>query len=210
MASSITTIRNSRPRVFASSFAGLGLWCVVSTVSIFPSYLAYFNEFIGPEKGYRYLVDFNLDGGQDLKRLKQFIDEKELDQIYLHYFGTAEPCYYGIHSIDLPGSFNHCGRSNDKLARFLAISATHLQSVYLPNKASYDWILKQEPVTRIGYSIFVYDIKENVHNNFGILYLKEGQTKRALEEFKRVLELLPGEATAYVNVGFAHARLAAF
>lgn len=44
---------------------GLGLWCVVGTLSAWPNEIGYFNELVGGEKNaYRYLIDSNLDWGQ--------------------------------------------------------------------------------------------------------------------------------------------------
>ena len=92
------------------------------------------------------------------------------------------------------------------------MSATNLQSVYFADKKTFSWLLPYEPVARIGYSIFVYDIQGDAvaHNNLGILFLRHEQFTRAVEEFKQVAELSPEDATAYVNLGFTHARLAAF
>jgi hypothetical protein len=50
----------------------------------------------GPNGGWRYLVDSNLDWGQDLGGLKQWMDENEVDHIWLSYFGEGRPDYYGI------------------------------------------------------------------------------------------------------------------
>lgn len=213
LASSVTLIRFSQPRFFSACFVCLGFWYAFSTASIFPSYLAYFNEFVGPKKGYRQLVDSNLDWGQDLKRLRTFLDKNDIDHVYLGYFGTADPCYYGIKPIDLPGPPSRCGRGREEIqADYIAISATHLQSVYFADKKTFSWLLPYEPVARIGYSIFVYDIQGDAgaHNNLGILFLRHGQFMRAVEEFKQVAELSPEDATAYVNLGFTHARMAAF
>lgn len=44
----------------------LCMWYVVSSFSIFPHYLQYFNEFVGgPQNGYKYLLDSNLTWAQD-------------------------------------------------------------------------------------------------------------------------------------------------
>ena len=50
---------------------------VLSTLSVAPHYLAYFNEaFGGPANGYKFLADSsNLDWGQDLKGLKRFMEK---------------------------------------------------------------------------------------------------------------------------------------
>jgi 4-amino-4-deoxy-L-arabinose transferase-like glycosyltransferase len=45
-------------------------WQVISIASVYPYFLAYFNGLAGgPDNGYKYVADSNLDWGQDLKRL---------------------------------------------------------------------------------------------------------------------------------------------
>lgn len=84
-------------------------WHVFESVSVSPSYLAYFNQLAGgPSQGYKHLVDSSLDWGQDLPGLKQWLDNQGLQQpgaegVYLSYFGTGRPAYYGIQATLLPG-----------------------------------------------------------------------------------------------------------
>jgi tetratricopeptide (TPR) repeat protein len=213
VASSITTIRFSAPRFFWTCFGSLACWYAFSTAFIFPSYLAYFNEFVGPRKGYLALADSNLDWGQDLKRLKMFMDKKGIEEVYLSYFGTADPCHYGIRFQYLPGSFYRCGEEpSNGSAGFIAVSATNLQSVYLADRKSFDWLKVYQPIGQIGYSIFVYDIRGDAfaHNNLGILYLKYKMLDEALGEFKRVVALAPKEAIAHANLGLTYALLSHF
>ena len=78
------------------------VFTAMSSFRIAPHQLAYFNESVGgPEQGYRYLSDSNLDWGQDLKGLKAYMDKEKLPIIYLSYFGTAPPSYYGIRYQDV-------------------------------------------------------------------------------------------------------------
>jgi hypothetical protein len=71
------------------------LWSVISSVMAYPSYLSYFNELIGGRQNAdRYLIDSNLDWGQDLKRLALWVDDNHVPAIYVHYFGGGEPQYY--------------------------------------------------------------------------------------------------------------------
>ena len=44
--------------------------------------------------------------------------------------------------------------------RFVAISATNLQGVFLNPRDMYGWLRQYEPVSKIGYSIFVYDLEK--------------------------------------------------
>jgi len=144
--------------------AGLSVWYVISSVNIFPHYLAYFNELAGgPDNGQAYLVDSNLDWGQDLKGLKKFMDRNGIDRIWLSYFGTANPDYYGIAYNYLPGfpDFNMDVTRSSGPARFVAISATNLSGVY----NDFDWMFlgDKEPVAKIGYSIFIYEFDQPIH-----------------------------------------------
>jgi hypothetical protein len=139
-------------------------WYALSSVSIYPDYLAYFNEIVGgPKNGYRYLVDSNLDWGQDLKGLKKFMDKNKIERIYLSYFGTDSPERYGIQYDRLPNYYlkNPESLQNIKfpIKGYIAISATNLQGVYLQSQNMFQEFAKNEPVEQIGHSIFVYYIK---------------------------------------------------
>jgi 4-amino-4-deoxy-L-arabinose transferase-like glycosyltransferase len=73
------------------------LWYCLASVSVSPHHLAYFNEIAGgPRGGANWLVDSNLDWGQDLKRLRVYVEENRIASLKLSYFGTADPSYYGI------------------------------------------------------------------------------------------------------------------
>ena len=62
---------------------------------------AYFNGIRGRPvmQGYLHLVDSSLDWGQDLPGLKRWLtthDPDDSEPVFLSYFGTADPDYYGI------------------------------------------------------------------------------------------------------------------
>src|SRR3990172_12166936 len=80
------------------------MWLIAGTLSIFPHYLSYFNEVAGgPQAGYQHLVDSNLDWGQDLPALKDWIDARRPENLHLGFFGTAYPDRYGVRAIGIPG-----------------------------------------------------------------------------------------------------------
>jgi hypothetical protein len=143
----------------------LCVWQLVGTLRVHPHYLAYFNELVsGPENGYKYLVDSNLDWGQDLKGLGAYLKAQRIDQVELSYFGTADPAYYGIHYTCLP-SFGILSKDKCPIesgfqdrAGVFAVSATHLQGVYLDDPYTFDWLKEREPEAVIGHSIFVYRV----------------------------------------------------
>ena len=119
----------SKTKVKRGCLIFLALWYVWSSMSIYPHYLAYFNELAGgPQNGHRVLIDSNLDWGQDLKGLKRWMDHHERQYIQFLYFGTADPEYYGIKAFYLPGkrSFTHLRCWKFRTADYLAVSANLL------------------------------------------------------------------------------------
>jgi len=110
-------------------------WDLFSSFSTRPHYLAYFNESVGGSaNGYKHLVDSSLDWGQDLPELKSWISQLPPDQtqrpnLYLAYFGTAKPAYYGIEATILPEE--RYGAPLSSLGPGIyCVSATILQHVY--------------------------------------------------------------------------------
>jgi 4-amino-4-deoxy-L-arabinose transferase-like glycosyltransferase len=88
------------PRRWAPAAAvGLaGLSAIASAAWVQPHALSYFNALGGgPDRGDRYLVDSNIDWGQDLSSLKEWLDRHPAARpLGLAYFGTVDPHDYGI------------------------------------------------------------------------------------------------------------------
>lgn len=140
----------------------LGGWYAVAAARVHPHYLAYFNELAGgPDGGYRYLVDSNLDWGQDLKGLKPWMDKSGVGSVKLSYFGTADPEYYRIPCQLLPGQMLPPPRDvirEVKPGDVVAVSVTNLQGVYLEpqDRPLMDRLRALRPVATIGHSIRIY------------------------------------------------------
>jgi len=153
-------------------FGLICLWYLWASLSIYPHFLAYFNELAGgPDDGYKYLVDSNLDWGQDLKGLKKYMDDNDIDSIKLSYFGSADASYYGIDYEYLPSNglkptgfgekwwYEEGYKENcEPVQGLIAISATNLQGLLFENRECFSWLEEYEPIAKIGYSIFIYDI----------------------------------------------------
>lgn len=155
----------------ASILAGLMGWYIFSSVSAFPHYLSYYNELAGGiENGYKVAVDSNYDWGQDLKRLKWWVDSQDLDKIYVDYFGLREGTirsYLQEAYIPWKGASrwgeNRVNPANFPSGNYLAVSATLLQGGRWDKETQtferdYVWLDAYEPVDRAGYSIFIYYI----------------------------------------------------
>ncbi len=141
----------------------LALWYIGASLYIHPHYLAYFNELAGgPDNGYKYLVDSNLDWGQDLKGLGRYMRDHDIPKICLSYFGSDTPDRYGIAYDWLPSLVLRNpdpGRKEVTLHDYVAVSATNLQGVYFDNHATFAMLKSKKPVAKIGYSIFIYNLK---------------------------------------------------
>ncbi len=165
-------------------------WYSWSAIKIWPHYLAYFNELIGgPKNGYKYLVDSNLDWGQDLINLKKYLDEHKIEEIYLSYFGNSDPACYGINyrGIGFCTAMERLGKA-DKLPdlekQVFVISATNLQGVYFQDKNVFQWLKKYPLLTQVGYSLFVYDLTNQVeaHQQLEKLFQQTGETEYSQRE----------------------------
>lgn len=140
---------------------GLMIWYLAESVLTFPHYLAYFNELAGgPANGYKYVADSNLDWGQDLKRLRDFMEKNNIEKIKLDYFGGGSPRYF------LGDKYEQLDANNPNQRHgWIAVSATLLQGGraravkgYDRDTTYYRWLNNYEPVAKIGYSIFVYKV----------------------------------------------------
>ena len=156
----VPSIKTESVKFARAIFYACVVWYAYAAAVIFPHQLAYFNEFTGgPKNGYKYLVDSNLDWGQDLPGLKKFMDANGIERIKLAYFGFCDPRYYGIDYEYLPG---YCipepinVKEDIELTGWFAISATMLQGVYLPERDFYKPFREIKPMGHIGYSIFIY------------------------------------------------------
>jgi len=163
----LKSIKNEKSRKAAKLFiSALFAWLAFSSLSVFPHYLAYYNELAGgPDNGYKIAVDSNLDWGQDLKRLKIWMEGNNINSIYLDYFGGGDPAYYLEEK--------YIGWNSDKdysqlpKGSYLAVSANQMMGQRAKAARDYDqptdkynWLDRYEPpIAKIGYSIFVYQIK---------------------------------------------------
>jgi hypothetical protein len=132
----------------------------VSALSIAPrGYLTYFNFLAGgPDGGYRFLADSNLDWGQDLPRLAAWMRDHGVAHVQLGYFGADDPDRYGIAHEDLPTGHSH----HSPHPAAVPFSGTVVVSPNLllgflmpPGRNPYEFLLARAPDDRAGV-FFVY------------------------------------------------------
>jgi hypothetical protein len=157
IAGSRAWMRWGRPAMAVTAVFALAL--SVESSNAFPNYIPFFNALAGGSRGgLELLADSNLDWGQDLKLLADWQARHRDRRLYLCYFGTADPRFYGIEYTNMPRSYAPNDLANaPPVPGVLAISARHLQGVYLdPSKNIYVHLRNRRPLEVLGGSIYLY------------------------------------------------------
>jgi len=141
----------------------LGVWYVVGTLSVFPHYLAYFNELVGgPRNGYRYLVDSNLDWGQGFKALRETLDSLDVrSPLKMGHTWYVGPESYGVRYEPLPplpGAPVVFSPRFDPPPGTYVLGATLLQRPR-GDLEQYEWFRHYPAVAQPGYALFVYRVE---------------------------------------------------
>jgi hypothetical protein len=134
----------------------------------FPYYLSYFNApsrlFFNREE---MLADSNLDWGQDLRRLKEYLDRNGIPSIKLAYFGSGSPRALGLRHEVLPAS-NFYSRFETEWPKTETLSPGDIVAISVMNRlgvlSSQDrefyrrTLGSLRPEATIGHSILLYRI----------------------------------------------------
>jgi len=149
------------------------VWLVVGSRLTHPHYLTFFNELVGgPAGGSKVLLDSNLNWGQELIELKDYLVRENIPSVKLSYLGTADPGAYGITYEPLPSFPYHEWQGNDVPEILLnppngvyAISASNLQGFTLENHDLYARFRERKPDAIVGHAIFVFRISAAIEEN---------------------------------------------
>ena len=153
-----------------------------------PHYIAYFNQLIGdPDSAIDYLADSNLDWGQELRHLDDYLRDESIGGVYLSYFGNADPEAYGIRYLPVYFKTSRERRGDPSLdlrgesRALLAVSATHLQGVYQPGPEAFAWLTTRQPEAILGRSVFLFDVTddEEAHRRLATIFLEQGRPRLA-------------------------------
>ncbi len=109
-------------------------WFAISSLSYHPHPVSYFNELIGSRvNAYRYLVDSNLDWGQNQRQLQRYLHEHASEGIVVNPPGPAT------------------GK--------IIVGANHFAGIYDPEQ--YRWLREHHrPVGHVAYSWLLFDIAQ--------------------------------------------------
>jgi hypothetical protein len=135
----------------------------VESAAAFPRYIAFFNwPSGGRTQGWKYVVDSNLDWGQDMRRLQNYLAGKRADNVCMATFSAAPPAYFGISAHPIPGSAEEARNQG-----CLVVVSLSVLYEWPPLDGSYNW-MKRLPISdRVGDSFNVYDMTRKDSEKLG-------------------------------------------
>ena len=142
----------------------LAVGYLIPSVLIFPNYLSYFNLASGgPRNGHRWLIDSNLDWGQDLPVLKEYMERKGIKAIKLGYFGRVDPKIYGI-------NYTLAQREIEKNIYAVSVNFLVGRPYYLLKDNSKELVSADldyfknyrsaKPVDVVGHTLYIFDFRD--------------------------------------------------
>lgn len=158
-AATVIALHDAPRRLRDVSLALVALHIVIG-IAAYPSYLAYFNQFIGSHRNAdRVLIDSNLDWGQDLKRLRYWADDNGIEHLRIHYFGAGNV----EHEFGARAERWSVGKRMPLPRGYFALSRHFYRLSFDRSRSSVDYetYLRQSNarfVTSIGGSIDVYRV----------------------------------------------------
>ena len=205
---------SQRHRALAAAVAVLVAFHAVSSARAFPNYIPYSNELWGgPENTHKVLADSNVDWGQGLNAMKQYIDERHIHDCWFAYFSVlvVDVSYYGIPCKKLPVAFEDLVGMPMQIIPPqvdgpVFISSTEVSGTYWRSEWGNPYLPFQRtpPSALIAGSILVYDGKVDVsqvsaltHENLANRLLKMGKNDEALAEAQAAIEVAPNRPLAH-------------
>jgi hypothetical protein len=136
------------------------LWATVSTYRTFPHTLSYFNELTGgPDRGYEYLIDSNIDWGQDLLLLKWWVERHPNERpMYIGYKNLVDYRHAGFELAPAPEDPPPRVASDGEWQKFGPRQGIYAIDVHGFTEGEYKWFRMFTPVAKAGYTIFIYRI----------------------------------------------------
>ncbi|MEX2553011.1 MAG: glycosyltransferase family 39 protein [Actinomycetota bacterium] len=141
-----------RSRAWLAASIGLSVWALVATWSSYPAHIAYINEaFGGSDNAYKLVGDSNVDWGQDLVRLRDYLESHEVPQpVWLAYFGQVP-----VEEYHLPVTI----ADPDTVGEIQGTLAISVSKINNSIPGSYDRLVEnRRPFAQIGHSILLYHI----------------------------------------------------
>jgi 4-amino-4-deoxy-L-arabinose transferase-like glycosyltransferase len=175
-----------------------------------PNYLAFANDFWGGTNNtHRLLGDSNVEWGQSLKLVNEYVAYENIKDCWIAGFGSDDlvrfyqPC--GV----IPIGLTYTGRIADPVPPVIE-GTFFLSTAFLPPRGYYDFssVLKSEPVALIGGSIVIYQGRFEIPLVAASSHLQRAQELVRLKRFdeavadgRKAVELAPDDPKMHVMFG---------
>jgi hypothetical protein len=147
-------------------------WVLLAAIGIYPDHLSYFNEAAcvlddpkklgfdgGSRCGPTWLDDSNVDWGQGLKQLKNWLDRNAGGrQVRLGYFGTIPPEAYGIRQIPMSNEDLLNGDASGLYAVSAHIVASTPAVAFQARGSGAEWLRRARPVAIVGHAFYIFEV----------------------------------------------------
>jgi hypothetical protein len=147
------------------------LFSVISSLSVYPYSMSYFNEAVGGSShGHCYLLGSNVDWGQDLYELHDWLEaHPESRPLYVAVSNIYPLETLNIRSVGTPPKWRTGQKPVGTWEQQLKIGPQAgwylLGTNDLYNSGhDYDWLHELTPVKRIGYSIYIFHVTDDEAN----------------------------------------------
>jgi len=152
--SRLWSVQMNRKRLFIAIITGILGISVISTIMTWPFPMAYFSEAVGgASQGYKYMLDSNLDWGQNLPYLKEYLIKNKIDTICFGYFGQGRFSNEGF--TIRPLYDDSAIKEHQPINCVVVISAQLLYN----RGDTFTWLKKRTPTTIIGYGLYIFDLR---------------------------------------------------
>lgn len=205
-----------RHKALASAVGLLILLHAASSLRAFPNYIPYANEvWGGPAKTHEILADSNVDWGQGLVEMKQYIDRHQIKNCWFAYFGSLiiDASYYGIPCKPLPTAFSDLVDLPMPIVPTevdgpVFLSATEVTRTFwrADDVNPYSSFQRIPPAALIADSILVYNGKVDLsqvsaltHEELATQLANEKKLDEALAEAAAAVAVAPNRPMAHVT-----------
>ncbi len=137
--------------------AGILVLALTDIGVFYPYPRAYVNRAVVRGPGWMVLADADLDWGEGLIALREWVGRRGLGPIALSYHGSVAPAVLGVETSWYENPLKVKPTTHPEHG-LLFISATNLAGVYFTDPRRYRWLWAQPPVDVVGGTIWVYDL----------------------------------------------------
>jgi hypothetical protein len=131
-------------------------WAIASSLYVYPHSLSYFNEAAGgPNNGHFHILHGNLDAGQDLLYVRDWIERHPSKRpVYVASWGNLPFAQLGL---DFQDPSLAIGISPPP--GWYIVSVNHARGIRWLGRPELAVILQDEPVEQVSYTTYVYRVR---------------------------------------------------